>query len=134
MINRNPSSDELKKFGIIFSIFLSIFFGIILTFIFKKNINIYYWAVPVAIIFLLSIVLPKSLKYLFLLWMTIAYIIGRINATIILSVVFFLLITPISFILKLLGKDYMDKKYNKEISTYRIETKNRNSKHMEKPY
>ena len=134
MINKNPSSNELKKFGMIFSVFLAIFFGVILTFVFKKNINIYYWAVPVVIIFLLSIVLPKSLKYLFLLWMTIAYIIGRINATIILSVVFFLLITPVSFILKLLGKDYMDKKYNKEISTYRIETKNRSSKHMEKPY
>lgn len=37
-------------------------------------------------------------------WMKIAEVLGRINATILLSIVFFLFVTPIAFIRKLLSK------------------------------
>ena len=134
MLNRNPSNKELRNFGILFSVFLCIFFGVILLFIFKKQVDYVYWTVPAAIILLLALVLPKALKYLFLLWMSIALVIGKINTTIILSFTYFIVLTPVALFLKIIGKDFMDRKYDKELKSYRIDTEQKDTNHMENPY
>ena len=50
------------------------------------------------------------------------------------GVMFFLLIAPIGLLMRLLGKDTLDKKLSESQVSYRIITKVRDRKHLEKPF
>ena len=47
-------------------------------------------------------------------------ILGSIISPIVMGIIFFLVVTPIGFILRILGKDLLNKKYDKEKETYWI--------------
>ena len=52
-----------------------------------------------------------------------ALILGSIMTRVILSVLFYLVITPIGLISKLSGKDFLDLKFDKSVSSYWIPRK-----------
>jgi hypothetical protein len=58
----------------------------------------------------LGLVLPRVLKPLYLVWMSLAAILGYFVSRIILTVLYFFVITPIGLFMRLLGKDILDKK------------------------
>jgi len=134
MIKFNPDKTELKKFGIAFSVFILIFFGLVLPYIFKKDVQYYYWLIPSALFFFFGLILPILLKPVFIVWMTITHYIGRFNTIIILSLIFFILFTPITFIIKLIRKDFMNRSFNKDANSYRITSVKIDKEKMEKPY
>ena len=47
-------------------------------------------------------------------------ILGAIAASVVFGIVFFLVITPIGFIMRILGKDLLKKRYDKKKETYWI--------------
>jgi hypothetical protein len=51
-------------------------------------------------------------------WMKVTHSIGAVVTTVMLSVVFFAVITPAAIILKLLGKDYLARKPHRSANTY----------------
>ena len=51
-------------------------------------------------------------------WMKGAHLIGQIFTTIILGAVYFLVFTPVSFLLRLMGKDHMQRKLDASQRTY----------------
>ena len=51
-------------------------------------------------------------------WMKVAHAIGGVITTVILSMVFFFLFTPVGIILKLLGKDHLESKIDRHAKTY----------------
>ena len=58
-----------------------------------------------AILVVLGLTAPKLLKYPSALWWKFALALGYVNARIILSIAFFLMLTPLAIIWKLIGKD-----------------------------
>lgn len=134
MIKFKPDKTELKKFGIAFAIFILIFFGLILQYIFKKNVEYYYWLIPSALFLVSGLILPVLLKPFFIVWMTVTHYIGRVNTVIILSLIYFVLITPFAFVIKLIRKDFMNSSFNKDTNSYRITSVKLDKDKMEKPY
>lgn len=51
-------------------------------------------------------------------WMKVAHLIGSVVTTAILAVVFFLLFTPVALVLKLFGKDYLERKIDRSALSY----------------
>jgi hypothetical protein len=51
-------------------------------------------------------------------WMSIAIVLGFFMSRIVLTILFFLVITPISFIMKISKKDILDEKIDKNAKTY----------------
>ena len=79
------------------------------------------WSIFVAIIFLiLGLINSNFLTPLNKLWFKFGKLLGFIVAPIVMGVIFFLVITPTGFIMKMLGKDLLNKKYNNKIKTYWI--------------
>ena len=98
-----------KNFGIVFSIF----FLLISIYLLLNNNPIYYWSLFVSFIFLvLGLMNSKILSPLNLLWFKFGILLGKIVAPIIMGVIFFLVVTPISIILKIFGKDVLNLKFN----------------------
>ena len=79
------------------------------------------WSIFVAIIFLiLGLINSNFLTPLNKLWYKFGKLLGFIVAPIVMGVIFFLVITPTGFFMKMLGKDLLNKKYNNKIKSYWI--------------
>ena len=98
-----------KSFGIVFSIF----FLLISIYPLLNNDPIYYWSLFVSFIFLvLGLMNSKILSPLNLLWFKFGILLGKIVSPIVMGIIFFLVVTPISVILKIFGKDVLNLKFN----------------------
>jgi hypothetical protein len=66
----------------------------------------------------LGFICPASLKLAYLLWMKLAFILGWVNTRLILIIIFYLIFSPLAVILKILRKDFLDQKIEKERPSY----------------
>ena len=86
------------------------------------------WSIVLSLIFLtLGLLNSKILTPLNKIWFKFGIILGKIISPIIMGVIFFLVVTPIGLLMRLLGKDLLNLKYNKNKS-YWIEKKGPKSK------
>ena len=98
-----------KSFGIVFSIF----FLLVSVYLLLNNDPIYYWSLFVSFIFLvLGLMNSKILSPLNLLWFKFGILLGKIVSPVVMGIIFFLVVTPISIILKIFGKDVLNLKFN----------------------
>lgn len=113
--NIKSSKSELKKFGNTMGI-VSLLICLILIF-YTKDSYIYFLVISAAFIFLGNL-FPASLKPFHKFWMGLALVLGWFSTRIILSILFYLIITPIRFIARLFGKKFLDLEFRKPQSTY----------------
>ena len=106
-------NDNNKSFGILFFIvFLLIAIWPIIA---SEPVRI--WAIIVSLIFLLlGIINSKLLTPLKQGWIKLGEILGKVIAPIVMGFIYFLIITPIGLLMRLLGKDLLSIKFNKEKS------------------
>jgi len=78
----------------------------------------------------LALVWPRSLTQIYRLWMTVGEILGWINTCLILSVLFYLVFTPLGLYMRLRGKDLMRRTLAPEAESYRVVRQPRPSSHM----
>ena len=75
------------------------------------------WALIISAIFLiLGLLKSKLLTPLNKLWFRFGIFLGKIITPIIMGIIFFIVVTPIGLIMRLIGKDVLNLKYNKEKS------------------
>jgi hypothetical protein len=118
-----------RSFGIVFFVvFLIISIWPLLD---EKELR--YWALIVSIIFLiLGILKSNILTPLNKVWFKFGILLGNIISPIIMAFIFFLVVTPISFIMKIFGKDILNLKKNNN-SSYWIK-KDKQSDSMRKQF
>ena len=106
-----------RSFGLIFFVIFLIVSLWPLTY--GETIRI--WFAIISLIFLiLGLMNSKLLTPLNLLWFKFGVFLGSIIAPIVMGVVFFLVVTPIGFIMRIMGKDLLGKRYDKKKGTYWI--------------
>ena len=118
-----------RSFGIVFFVvFLIISIWPLLD---EKELR--YWALIVSIIFLiLGILKSNILTPLNKVWFKFGILLGNIISPIIMAFIFFLIVTPTSFIMKIFGKDILNLKKNNN-SSYWIK-KDKQSDSMRKQF
>ena len=80
------------------------------------------WALILSLIFLiLGILNSKILTPLNKLWIKFGILLGNIVSPVVMGVVFFIVVTPIGLIMRLLGKDLLRVNKNESTSTYWID-------------
>ena len=83
------------------------------------------WAIVISLIFLiLGILNSKILTPLKTLWIKFGEFLGKIIAPIVMGLIYFIIITPIGILMRLLGKDLLNIKYNKNKSYWIKRPKN----------
>ena len=76
----------------------------------------------IALIFLtLGLINSKILKPLNILWFKFGMLLGSIIAPIVMGFIFFAVITPTGLIMKIMGKDLLNNKYDNKKKTYWLE-------------
>jgi len=96
-----------------------------------------YKLVPLAMLFLvITMVWPKAFKPLAGLWFGLAHLLGTIMSNVILTVLFFILVTPIGLIRRMLGADSLQLKQWKkgEDSVFAVRADLVQKKDLQTPY
>ena len=115
----DTSSNELRKFGLVIAIAL----GVIGSFVYVKfgNFDVVGWLWGIGLLFLiLGFILPSVLRPVYRIWMLLAYFIGGIVSRVILTVLFYIVLTPTGLVLRLFGKDVLDQRFEKDRESYWI--------------
>ena len=113
-----------RSFGIVFFVV----FLLIALYPLTYNGEISIWTLLISLIFLvLGLLNSKILSPLNKIWFKFGILIGKIVSPLIMGIIFFLVVTPIGFIMRLLRKDLLNLKYNKNKS-YWIEKNGPKSK------
>jgi len=106
-----------RSFGIVFFIV----FLLIAIYPFINSGELRLWSLIISLFFLVfGLINSKILNPLNKLWFKFGIFIGKLISPLVMGIIFFLLVTPIGLIMRLLNKDLLKLKFNKT-NTYWIE-------------
>ena len=98
-----------RSFGIVFFIV----FLLIALYPLINEENFRLWSLVISLIFLvLGLINSQILTPLNKLWFKFGILLGKIVSPIIMGIIFFFVVTPIGFIMRAIGKDLINLKYN----------------------
>ena len=113
--NIKSEKSDLRKFGITVGVILLIIAG----FLFWKEKVSFQLVLAVGIIlFAFGITIPVLLKPVYLVWMIFATILGWLMTRVILSLLFYVIFTPIGLISRLFRKQFLELRWDRSQDTY----------------
>jgi hypothetical protein len=123
-MNTEKNKSTNRSFGIVFFIV----FLIIGVYPILNEGDARFWSLIISVIFLiLGILNSKVLNPLNKLWFKFGIFLGKIFSPLIMGIIFFLVVTPIGLIMRFIGKDILNLKFNNDKS-YWVEKKGLKSK------
>ena len=113
--NIKSEKSDIRNFGIILGIILLLISG----FLFWKEKESYQIFSGIGItLSLIAIAIPSVLKPVYWMWMIFAIILGWFMTRVILSFLFYIIITPIGLTLRLFGKQFLELRWDKSKESY----------------
>ena len=113
--NIKSEKSDLRMFGITIGVILLIIAG----FLFWKEKESFQILLTFGITFcILGIAIPFILKPIYWIWMIFATILGWIMTRVILSLLFYFIITPIGLIPRFFGKQFLELRWDKSKESY----------------
>ena len=130
-----PELDRsgLRQFGITTGVIVAVLFGVFFPWLLNLGFVLWPW-VLCGILALMGLVAPMSLRPVYTVWMRFGLMMSRFTTPLIMGLVFFLVITPVALIMKLLGKDPMRRKLAQDQTTYRVTSAKTARERLERPY
>lgn len=119
---------DLRKFGLSVGIVLMAIASVF--FYFDKPVFIYFGLIG-AYLFMVGLFFPSTLKPFNRIWMTLAIVLGFISSRMILAVLFYIVLTPIGLIAKLVGKKFLALMYDHPSTTYWQKRSQSPNKHVD---
>jgi hypothetical protein len=108
-------TKEVRKFGILFAA-LSVLAGAYMAWKGYRGLWIPFGLAGFFVLTGLS--LPRVLRPVYVVWMRFAAVLGWINTRLVLTAFFFLVLTPIGLVMRLMGKDLLDKNNDRPGRSY----------------
>ena len=113
--NIKSGKKELRNFGSTIGIVLLLIAGVL----FYKNNNLFISFAYIAGVFIvLGFLFPQLLKPIYFIWMIFAVMIGWVMTRLILSVLFFVIISIIRLIAGIFGKSFLELNISKDSKSY----------------
>ena len=113
--NIKSEKSDIRNFGITLGIILLLISG----FLFWKEKESYQIFSGIGItLSLIAIAIPSVLKPVYWMWMIFGIILGRIMTHVILSFLFYVIISPIGLTLRLFGKQFLELRWDKSKGSY----------------
>lgn len=115
MISSSTDTKEIRKFGVIALLFFGCLFVLGL---WRQKAIVTYFFGTLSLLGLGLFLLPGPLRPIYDGWLKIAHFIGRLITTIVLTLAYYLVITPIALVKRLFGGRPLPTKPDKGISSY----------------
>ena len=130
-----PELDRsgLRQFGITTGAIVAGLFGVFFPWLLEAGFVLWPW-VLCGLLALMGLVAPMSLRPVYQVWMRFGLMMSRFTTPLIMGLVFFLVITPVALIMKILGKDPMRRKLAQDQTTYRVTSSRSARERLERPF
>lgn len=129
----NPDRKLLREFGFTMAIAISAIFGLLLPWLFERPWPVWPWPV-VAVFLTTSLFLPDVLRLPFVWWMRLGHLLSKVTTPLILGILFYIVVTPVGAARRLLRKDSMSRKLDPSTKSYRVDSRQPDDEHMERPF
>jgi len=100
----------LRQFGLLFAF---IFLGIGLLLLWKGKAYQHCFLGTSGVLFLISFALPILLLPFQKLWMMLALVLNYVVTRVILTILYYIIVTPIGLLARIFGQDLMDRKFDR---------------------
>ena len=130
-----PTLDKkgLREFGLLTGGIIALLFGLILPLLWGHSLPLIPWIIA-GVLGSLALLIPQSLAPIYQGWMRVAQVLAWVNSRIILGIIFFIIVTPMGLIMKIMKRDPLQRKFEFRLESYRVSSQIKNKLSMEKPY
>lgn len=147
-----PQQDRkgLRDFGVVTGLIIIGLFGLFLPWIFS-GVSLFHaydfwgfldpavtalrWPFMLGgLLVIWGLIAPMSLQWVYRNWMKFGVMMSGVMTPLIMGIVFYLVFAPIGIVMRLLGKDSMERKLDANTDTYRVISKQNPIKNLEKPF
>jgi hypothetical protein len=106
---------DLRKFGLVVG---GVFALLALWFWWRGKLFYPYLAAPAVALMFLGLVWPRALKHVYIGWMAMAFVLGTVVSTVLLTVFYFVVVTPVGLIARAVGQDFLSLRIQREARSY----------------
>lgn len=116
-LNLNPSKKELRTFGLCALGFLALVGWIV----FRRSGSIPAGAIVAGfglVCAVLAFTVPKALRPVWIVLMVVNYPIGWVVTHVVMTFIFYVVVSPVGIIMRLTGRDPMERAFDRNAKTY----------------
>ncbi|MDH4023367.1 MAG: SxtJ family membrane protein [Gammaproteobacteria bacterium] len=130
-----PELDRkgLREFGLVTGGIVAVLFGLFFPWLLDRPIPRWPWII-FGVLAVMGLAAPMALKPVYKTWMKFGLLMSKVMTPLIMGIAFFLTVTPLALVMRLLGKDYMARKLDRSAASYRVPSTATPPKRLEKPF
>ena len=123
----DTSPRNLRKFGLV----VGGVFGLLAVWFWWRGKAFYPYVLILGVpLVVFGLIWPKVLKQVYVIWMSLALVLGLIVSTALLTILFYLVVTPVGLVARLSGKDFLSQKLDPNANSYWIARDRSNPRRM----
>jgi Saxitoxin biosynthesis operon protein SxtJ len=130
-----PELDRkgLREFGLVTGAVVVAVFGLCLPWLLEVNWPAWPWVVA-APLWLLALAQPSWLRPIYRVWMRFGLLASRVTTPLLLGIVFFLIISPMAVVRRIMGTDPMQRTFDPNRDSYRVQSTRNPRDKLERPF
>ncbi len=130
-----PELDKkgLREFGFAFGVVFVVIFGLFFPWLLERDWPIWPWVIA-APLWALALVHPPWLRPVYRIWMRFGLLASRVMTPLVLGIVFFVMISPMALVMRLMGKDPMRRALDPKQTSYRVMSTKSPKEKLERPF
>jgi hypothetical protein len=123
----------LREFGLVTGAILAGLFGLLFPWLLERPWPLWPW-VAAGVLVAWALAAPASLGPVYRIWMRFGQVMGAVMSWVVLGLLFYVVLTPLGLIMRAFGHDAMGRNVAPDTRTYRVPSRVREGKHMERPF
>ena len=133
--HRIPELDRkgLREFGLVTGAAVVGLFGLFFPWMLELDWPVWPWAIA-APLWLLALIHPPWLRGIYRAWMRFGLLASRVMTPLVLGIVFFVMISPMAMVRRLMGKDPMQRALDPDQGSYRVRSLRSPREKLERPF
>jgi hypothetical protein len=124
---------ELRQFGLLAGALIAALLGGLIPWLKGHNYPAWPWAIGAALIGC-GAIYPAALRYPFAIWSWAGKLLGWLNTRLILALLFYIVVTPMGLLMRLMGRDPMARKFEPGAQSYRTPSRRIPARNLERPF
>ena len=130
-----PELDRkgLREFGLTTGAAVVVIFGLFFPWMLELGWPARPWVIA-APLWLLALVYPLWLRWIYRAWMRFGLLASRVMTPLVLGIVFFVMISPMAMVRRLMGRDPMHRALDPNQKSYRVQSAKSPREKLERPF
>ena len=130
-----PELDQkgLREFGLTTGAAVVVIFGLFFPWMLDIDWPAWPWIIS-APLWVLALIQPMWLRRVYRAWMHFGLLASRVMTPLVLGIVFFVMISPMALIRRIMGKDSLHRTLDPDMTTYRVQSTKSPKEKLERPF